>query len=86
MGGEGYGKDFFKGEIERLLRFLKEKQSVGLGISTYGRIEPPKKGWEVVQGMHAGLFSGRETDIMTKMEDEEEETEGKEGDREKDGD
>jgi hypothetical protein len=36
--------------------------------------------------MHAGLFSGRETDIMTKMEDEEEETEGKEGDREKDGD
>jgi hypothetical protein len=48
MGGEGFGKDFYKSELERLLKFLKDKQDSGTGIVTYGRVEPPKKGWDIV--------------------------------------
>ena len=46
VAGEGFGKDFLKGEIERLIKILRDKQTVGEGIHTFMRNEGPRKGWE----------------------------------------
>ena len=44
--GEGYGREFFKSEIERLIRVLQERQEAALGIHTFIRSEGARKGWE----------------------------------------
>ena len=47
VAGDGFGKDFLKSEVERLIRILLEKQSVGEGIHTFVRNEKSRKhGWE----------------------------------------
>lgn len=46
VAGEGFGKDFLKSEIERLIKILRDKQTVGEGIHTFMRNEGPRKGWE----------------------------------------
>ena len=61
--GEGYGREFLKSEIERLIRLLQEKQSVGGDVHTFIRIEGSRKGWEEDNNQKAGLFSDRGGEI-----------------------
>jgi hypothetical protein len=46
VAGEGFGKDFFRSEVERLIQVLRDKQTAGNDIHTFVRIEGPRKGWE----------------------------------------
>lgn len=48
VAGEGFGRDFLKGEIDRLIKILREKQAVGEGVHTFVRNEGPRKGWEEI--------------------------------------
>ena len=43
---DGFGKEFLKGEVERLIRVLQQKQSIQQGIHTFIRNDGPRKGWE----------------------------------------
>lgn len=84
IAGEGYGKEFLRGELERLIRYLQDKQKIGTGIHTFIRIDNAKK-WEESHTQAASLFSEKGGD-MPKIDEEEEEQEQKEGEKEKDGD
>ncbi len=44
--GEGYGREFLKSEIERLIKVLQDKQSVGSDVHTFIRADGSRKGWE----------------------------------------
>jgi hypothetical protein len=46
VAGEGFGKEFLRGEVERLIKVLQEKQAVGHGVHTFVRNEGPRKGWD----------------------------------------
>ena len=46
VAGEGFGKEYLKNEIDRLIKILQDKQSVGLGVHTFVRVDGPRKGWE----------------------------------------
>ena len=46
VAGEGFGREFLKNEIDRLIKMLQDKQQVGQGIHTFVRIDGPRKGWE----------------------------------------
>lgn len=85
VAAEGYGKEFLKSEIERLIRVLQDKQSIGQGIHTFLRNDGPRKGWEETNNQHAGLFSDRAAEIQ-KFEEEEEEQEQKEKNSDKETD
>lgn len=63
VAGDGFGKEFLKGEIERLIRVLQDKQSVAQGIHTFIRNDGPRKGWEENNNQRAGLFSDRAAEI-----------------------
>lgn len=79
VAAEGYGKEFLKSEIERLIRILQEKQSVGDSVHTYVRSENSRKGWEEDNTQKAGLFGDRGGDIdKVDNEDEHEEERAKE--------
>ena len=69
VAGEGFGREFLKGEIERLIRMLQEKQSVGQGVHTFIRVDGARKGWEEDNNQKAGLFSDRGGE-MEKIEGE----------------
>ena len=82
--GEGSGKDFLKNEIEKLIKNIQDRQSVGDGIHTFIRLEPPKKGWEENYSNQAGLFQNKGAELP-KLDDEDEENEEEdEGKNEKD--
>jgi len=85
VAGEGFGKDFLKGEIERLIKVLQERQQAGTGVHTFVRNDGQRKGWEETNNQHASLFSGRAEEIQ-KFEDDEEEQDQKEKHSEKDSD
>jgi hypothetical protein len=72
--GEGYGREFLKSEIERLIRLLQEKQSVGKEVHTFIRNDGSRKGWEEDNNQKAGLFSDRGAEI-DKIEGENEDGE-----------
>lgn len=72
VAAEGFGKEFIRGEIERLIQVLRDKQAAGAGIHTFLRNEGPRKGWEETKEQHTSLFSDRAGEIQ-KIEDEEEE-------------
>lgn len=84
IAGEGYGKEFLRGELERLIRYLQDKQKAGAGVHTFIRVDNNKK-WEESHTQAAGLFSDKSGEIP-KLDEEEEEQEQKEGEKEKDGD
>lgn len=76
--GEGYGRDFLKSEIERLIRVLQDKQSIGKDVHTFIRTDGARKGWEEDNNQKAGLFSDRGAE-MEKIEGDgdEDESHGK---------
>lgn len=39
VANEGFGREFLKSEIERLIRLLQEKQRAGEGVHTFVRRE-----------------------------------------------
>eukprot|EP00347_Sterkiella_histriomuscorum_P000937 403373955 len=85
VAGEGFGRDFIKSEIERLIRVLQTKQSISLGVHTFIRNDGPRKGWEESNNQHASLFSDRTAEIQ-KIDEEEEEHEKKEKNSDRDTD
>ncbi len=73
IAADGYGKEFLRSEIERLIRVLQDKQSCGEGVHTFIRSENSRKGWEEDNNQKAGLFSDRGGDIDKVENDEEQE-------------
>jgi hypothetical protein len=73
VAGEGFGREFLKNEIERLIKMLQDKQQVGQDVHTFVRIDGPRKGWEEDNNQKAGLFSDRGGEIEKIDENEDEE-------------
>jgi hypothetical protein len=80
---EGSGKEFLRGEIDRLIKILQEKQSVNSGVHPFIRLEPPKKGWEETHQQVGGLFSDKGAEVA-KVEEEEEHNEQRSSEKDKD--
>jgi len=75
-----------KGEIDRLIKLLQEKQQVEQGVHIFVRGEGSRsRGWEEIQVQQAGLFADRATELP-KIQEEEEEYEQNEGDKDKEED
>ncbi len=92
VAGEGYGREFLKNEIDRLIKMLQDKQSVGQGVHTFARQDLPtlKKGeWIEDYNQKAGLFSDRGGEIEKidgENEDEEEGSRNEKSEKNNDGD
>lgn len=88
VAADGYGKEFLRSEVERLIRLLQEKQQAGEGIHTFIRSENARKGWEEDNNQKAGLFSDRGGDIdKVEADDEQEEHQTRESsEKNNDGD
>ena len=92
MAGEGYGREFLKNEIDRLIKMLQDKQNCGEGVHTFTRQDLPnlKRGeWIEDYNQKAGLFSDRGGEIEKiegENEDDEEGSRKDSSDKNNDGD
>ena len=86
VAGEGFGKEYLKNEIDRLIKILQDKQSVGQGVHTFIRVDGPRKGWEEDNNQKAGLFSDRGGEIEKIDEGEEDDGSGEKSEKGGDGD
>lgn len=74
VAGEGFGREYLKGEVERLVKVLQDKQQCGTDVHTFIRSEGPRAGWEEDNTQKAGLFNhrGEDADKVENEDDEEE--------------